>query len=673
MFSSIRPFAKVAQAAKAAGLAAVVVLAALSATAGEATFKTKPTATKESGKVVIRFSVSGPTDVAVFVEDAQGKIVRHLVAGVLQGEAPPPAPLKPGLDQAIEWDGKADYGLPAEGGPFKVRVALGLKVAYDRVLSSRPLSFSGTCAMAVGPDGTLYLRHQYSPSVWRHTQILAINRDGSYRRTLLPYASTPDNAEAKGIDAMTIDGRRVPAGRAYERDLFHEIAGPNYSNLSLSPDGKTLYGLAGTAGLLRASTAGGCAEAPLVSKLVAEKNGFGKEPVLFGTGFLAISSDGTRAFVNGLANRYAPAPLSAVYAVPLPARTEHAVFFGDPKQAGNDQTHVGAAPGMLAVDGKGHLFVADTANGRVLVLAEADGKFLGELKTEAPRGLGVDPRHGALYVSSEKGNKVVLRKYATWKDAQPAAEIALERKGWTPNHSLALDASSGPVIVWIAAGGDGQLLRIEDKGASFERTEVSADWRKGQPQECYLSVVVDRKTKEVYTRNGGSGGIWERFNDETGASEVVKLPGNAWSDGGGKGTQITPAPNGRLYGIKWEHSFFQWDRNGKPVAWEERREPTEQELKSYDYDKAASKDPSVSYVPVGMTELPHTLGVRWSDGHLFVLEPTKYGMGGRTFKALHEYLPSGKRVTAPDVPILWKISDGAVGPKFDAAGNIYVA
>jgi len=55
--------------------------------------------------------------VAVFVEDAKGEVVRHLVAGAL-GDNPPP-PLKPGLSQSLEWDGKADYGKPAGTGPFR--------------------------------------------------------------------------------------------------------------------------------------------------------------------------------------------------------------------------------------------------------------------------------------------------------------------------------------------------------------------------------------------------------------------------------------------------------------------------------------------------------------------------------------------------------------------------
>jgi len=57
------------------------------------------------------------------------------------------------------------------------------------------------------------------------------------------------------------------------------------------------------------------------------------------------------------------------------------------------------------------------------------------------------------------------------------------------------------------------------------------------------------------------------------------------------------------------------------------------------------------------------------DGHLFMFEPGH--PGNRPPKMLREYLPSGKRVS--DTPIIWKVSDVAVGPKFDPAGNIYVA
>jgi hypothetical protein len=79
-------------------------------------------------------------------------------------------------------------------------------------------------------------------------------------------------------------------------------------------------------------------------------------------------------------------------------------------------------------------------------------------------------------------------------------------------------------------------------------------------------------------------------------------------------------------------------------------------------------DASVSFVPVSMVELPHTLGVRESDGHLFAFT---FLVRGRVPKCLHEYLPTGQRVSTD--PIIWMTSDAIIGPKFDAAGNIYVA
>jgi len=70
--------------------------------AGGVGFSHRPEAGKNGDSVTIRFAVSAPTDVAVFIEDSKGEVVRHLVAGVLGQN--PPAPLKPGLlPRAIEW------------------------------------------------------------------------------------------------------------------------------------------------------------------------------------------------------------------------------------------------------------------------------------------------------------------------------------------------------------------------------------------------------------------------------------------------------------------------------------------------------------------------------------------------------------------------------------------
>src|SRR5207249_4728225 len=121
-----------------------------------AKFTKKPTATKSGDKVTVEFTVDRATDVAVFIENSKGEIVRHLAAGVL-GKNPPP-PLKANsLEQSVEWDSKADYGKPAEGGPFKVRVALGLGAKYDKVVVREPENIGAVNSLGVGPDGTLFV------------------------------------------------------------------------------------------------------------------------------------------------------------------------------------------------------------------------------------------------------------------------------------------------------------------------------------------------------------------------------------------------------------------------------------------------------------------------------------------------------------------------------------
>jgi hypothetical protein len=84
-------------------------------------FVKKPTAVRAGDKTKIDFSVDRDTDVAITVEDAKGKIIRHLVAGVLGKN--PPQPLEANTRaQSLSWDGKDDFGKVARGGPFRVRV-----------------------------------------------------------------------------------------------------------------------------------------------------------------------------------------------------------------------------------------------------------------------------------------------------------------------------------------------------------------------------------------------------------------------------------------------------------------------------------------------------------------------------------------------------------------------
>ncbi len=657
-------------------IVALSVLCGTRAAAGEPSFTALPQAQRDGERVRISFAVTAPTDVAVYIEDAAGKVVRHLAAGVL-GETPPPPFKARSLAQTLEWDGKADYGKPAVGAPFRVRVGLGLGAKCDKVFS-RPSLFSGQCALAIGPDGALYVQESPNPTsnLYRKNRLVVLNPDGSYRRTLLPYAATADGAGSRGMASIMLQGRPAPAEFASVFDLLTWLGSSPTRTLAVSADGKILYlAISGgspfrTAEILALATDG----SGIIGRHTLDKELVGELPEFGGRSYLALSSDGRSLYVNGLRDRRGKGEPCVVYRLDLPDCSGLKVFFGERKVAGKDGKHLGATAGGIAADGRGRLLVCDPDNNRVLVLDEKDGALQGELRCPAPWGVGI-AGDGTVQVVNKEAK---IFSFASVAATGPARETVVVRTGaGADTVNLVVDRNARNPVLWIAGSRCGYLVRGEERGGKLEFLPPTG-WE-GLPNTTrrelgYLGLVVDRRTQEVYVRNLATGACWERFDDETGQSEFI-FPEGIAVGGGGSGPQLTPAPDGRLYGIWWRHGFAVWDRQGKRLKWEEPRIPTEAEVAMYPEPVPPPGSSAKSFARVGMVEMPHTLGVRWSDGHLFVLEPhlVTQSNGGRIPKALHEYLPSGKRVTAVDAPIIWKVSDPAVGPKFDAHGNIYIA
>jgi hypothetical protein len=105
----------------------------------------------------ITFSAKAPIDAELSVVDAQGKIVRHLAAGMLGDHSPPP--FSPGLKQKLTWDGTDDVDKPAAGGPFQVRLALGMKARLHRIYGWNGHWPADRNGMVCGPVGMLYVVH----------------------------------------------------------------------------------------------------------------------------------------------------------------------------------------------------------------------------------------------------------------------------------------------------------------------------------------------------------------------------------------------------------------------------------------------------------------------------------------------------------------------------------
>ncbi|MDD4888808.1 MAG: hypothetical protein PHU85_02670, partial [Phycisphaerae bacterium] len=128
---------------------------------GDVKFVVAPKAEAAGGgaaKVKISFEVSAATDVEVALIDGQGKVVRHLAAGLLGKNAPEPFK-KDALAQDVLWDRTDDAGKPVAGaaGALKVRVLAGLKPKLEKYVG-----FDGNClpnimGLAVGKDGELFV------------------------------------------------------------------------------------------------------------------------------------------------------------------------------------------------------------------------------------------------------------------------------------------------------------------------------------------------------------------------------------------------------------------------------------------------------------------------------------------------------------------------------------
>jgi hypothetical protein len=216
-------------------IALSVVIVACSSAAGseKSVFRNTPQVSRDGGSYRLTFTLDRPTDVEVAVLDPQGKIVRHLAAGVLGGNNPPPPPLRKGLEQQLTWDGKNDRGEPAGEGPFGFRVRVGTAVRMGKLIGGSP--YTGTVAqmpyrapvngLTVDTDGSLYVLMMSSigshgnSGMWPW-HLRKFDRDGQYIRTLLPYPPSTKPSQATGFQLLETPGGFSPANRTSLYPVF---------------------------------------------------------------------------------------------------------------------------------------------------------------------------------------------------------------------------------------------------------------------------------------------------------------------------------------------------------------------------------------------------------------------------------------------------------------------
>ncbi|HOX05525.1 MAG TPA: hypothetical protein PK280_03905 [Planctomycetota bacterium] len=652
---------------------ATLILAAASARSAEPappSFAKKPVAAKAGEKTTVTFAVDRETDVAVYVEDAAGKVVRHLAAGVLGKN--PPEPLKANsLEQSVEWDGRDDDGKPAAGGPFKFRVGAGLKASYAGLPFAEkdqtgPNHIENVIGLAAGPDGRVYVVEQGAvwSGHWDLYKIHVFRRDGSYEKTLKPFPANLPAGRTGGGFVNSYGAMNPLIHRASGLSLYsHDDAFFGYQPAVL-PDGRLVLAVVpATSG---ANQRGLIAHLAMLDADGGIPNPTYAGPALGGSaqlGFayypvLAASADGKSVYIAGLGpvdHPHAKPTHHAIYTAPLPERGPAAVWFGEPGKSGSDNAHLND-PCAVALDGKGRLLIADRGNNRILVLNEKDKSFAGSIPVEAPSWVAAHPRTGAVYVCSKQ---TILIKFSGWENPKELARsdyVGL-RKGigkewwWGVGTTFAVDCSADPAVVWVGQksplSGGRALVRCEDLGDKFSDAV---------PAKCFFDQLVNRPTSDpthrlvaCATGTDAYGRYPLRVLDEE-TGKIRDVPGLF-----NYGRSFRLGPDGSIYAQDhWEQGagICRWDRDGKPVPF-----------------AATLQDPwlrggRLVYGCNGTTAWERDFGVA-RNGDLYV---KAQGAVYHGLHAVHVYDRDGnlKRIAVHET------REGGYGPRVDARGNIYL-
>lgn len=382
----------------------------------------KPTVQKVGDGAKVSFVLSAPNDVEIAVLDAQGRIVRHLAAGVLGGERPPPAPLRPRLDQELFWDGKDGAGSPAHGGPFKFRIRAGMQAEFDGFPVSHPSWIGELRGLTVGPEGELYV---YSSLVFSHRGssrcLQVFTKSGEYLRTIMPPPAglSRDRVLPFGFLDTGEDG-------FYPRNYFGtwpEFYPGAVGQLShrLTPDGKLL--LFDHLEIALLATDGGAADNTF-------RRGYwrGTQPSHYTVPryFACLTSpDGKFLYLSGLCSAKERSgkdtdafPAGRVYRM---ANDQNSAMEKWLDLGGDNRSPHGSTIAGADCDREGNLLVCDWAHDKVRVFSP-DGAEIGGFSVEGPELVVCNRKTGAVYVlcSTLSGKNTVNRKlvkFSSWKAA----------------------------------------------------------------------------------------------------------------------------------------------------------------------------------------------------------------------------------------------------------------
>ncbi|MFW5871365.1 MAG: hypothetical protein ACOCVH_02650 [Verrucomicrobiota bacterium] len=662
----------------------VLILALIAAhgakAAGSVKFEEGPVAKKKGDGALVGFKLSGPTDVEVSVLNSKGEIVRHLAAGVLgnsegsEQENPPPAPLRPGLTQVLEWDGKDDKGKPAQGGPFSFRVRAGIQPEFDGFPVHDPHGSGAVIGVVTAPDNQIYVFHKHSTANGNmgNFDIKVYDHDGHSVRNLKPFPADIPQERVEGTRAFSDeDGRLVPRIYNWEQlsfydDLKHDRGRSITDSPMPAVDSKgNVYWIAGEArtrgpALMSLDADGGVsrpADEFIGPRILPDMNGLtmsthygrkGERPSLAASGddkYIYVTSLGVNkkfehyAALKGIKNPVAP----VVFRFDAKTLSDGEVFLGKIDQTGTEGELL-TMPRALAV-ANGKVYVADIRANRVVVYNEKDGSYAGQISVKNPDTVAVDPESGAVYVCVS-GNPATLIKFDGYENGNELYRGKVPKGGRA--RIGAMTASEDGIRLWLPKMHYGpNFTCVEDTGEGFK---ILGDPRPdGQRANGPRDLSYDRIREELYVKTSGE--RWHRICGKT--HEIKKtFSFGAPFEMGAYATQLLVRDDGNIVTLSYspKRAMRLWTRDIKPLNWpghDSNQGTTWGGIMTFSQNYMALHEDEIYFIPPGHYKQE---GKDWRFSSLNVM--------GYDRK---------ERRTA-----IWQLTRGSI-PRVDAKGNIYIA
>jgi SMP-30/gluconolaconase/LRE-like protein len=376
-------------------------------------FTQAPKVTRNGDRIAIAFTSKGYCDATVAIEDADGRIIRHLASGVLGKNAPPPFQ-KDSLKQSIVWDGKDDQGTYIDDkDAYTVRVSLGLKPQFERTLLWSPhKQRGGLPIMAPAPEGV----YVFDGTGVDHIRLF--DHDGNYVRTIYPFPAD----KLKKVEGLK--WHKFPQGYSwplkesgYQQTLLTSGVNDNIHDQGSARHGVAAMGMAVRGGqialawehLNRLATDGSSGGLPLKGPGTGFTinrggyGGFGRGKFTIGPTSLAFSPDAKTLYMSGYLWRQRSGH-SGCYHVVMKLDFEKGkkaeIFVGSTKVNGfgKDSKHF-AVPTSVACDAKGRVYVSDFLNNRVQIF-DPSGKLLKSIPVDRPTKVMVHQKTGEIFICS---------------------------------------------------------------------------------------------------------------------------------------------------------------------------------------------------------------------------------------------------------------------------------